>query len=109
VRIGRHLIEPFYAAFAAKADRCAPDARIWNPVFQELQAAEAGATRRMLTGSPSGLRMEPTADNARGRSASQALRLAVLMPGWTPRAWSPPRRSAGAAPGQVLAPGGHAR
>ena len=63
----------------------------------------------MLAGSPSGLRVEPTADNARGRSASQALRLAVLMPGWTPRAWSPPRRSAGAAPGQVFAPRGHAR
>jgi len=109
VRIGRDLIEPFYAAFAAKADRCAPDVRLWSPVFQELQAAEAGARRRMLTGSPSGLRMEPAADTARGRSAGQALRLAVLMPGWTPRAWSRPRRGAGAALGQVLAPGGHAR
>jgi hypothetical protein len=107
VPVGRDLIERFYAAFA-KADSCAPDVRFWHPVFQELRDAEAGAMRRMLTGRPSGLREEPTADNARVRSASQALRLAVLMPGWNLLAWSPARRGAGAALGQVLAPRGHA-
>lgn len=106
--VGRDRIERFYAAFAAKADCCAPDVRFRDPVFQELRAAEAGTMRRMLTGSPSGLRVEPIADNAHGRSASQALRLAVLMPGSTLMAWSPARRGSSAALGQVLAPWGHA-
>jgi hypothetical protein len=106
VPAGRDLIERLYAAFA-KAGSCAPDVRFWHPVFQDLRDVEAGAMR-MLTGRPSGLRVAPAADSARVRSASQARRLVVLMPGWTLLAWSPARRGAGAALGQVLAPRGHA-
>jgi hypothetical protein len=107
VPVGRDLIERFHAAFA-KAYSCAPDVRLWHPVFQELRDVEAGAIPRMLTGRPRGLREERTADNARVRSASQALRLTVVMPGWTLLAWPPARRGAGAALGQVLAPWGRA-
>jgi hypothetical protein len=107
VPAGRDLIERSYRVFA-KADSCAPDVRFWDPAFQELRAAGAGAMRRMLTGSPSGPGVRAGCYDARGRLASQALWPGVLMPGWTVLEWSRARRGAGAALGQVLAPRGNA-
>jgi ketosteroid isomerase-like protein len=57
------LIERFYAAFgkregAAMAACYAPEAKFSDPVFPDLDAAEAGAMWRMLTGRASDLRIE---------------------------------------------------
>jgi ketosteroid isomerase-like protein len=56
-------IERFYAAFArrdgtAMAACYAPDARFSDPVFGKLQAEEAGAMWRMLTGGAQELEVE---------------------------------------------------
>jgi ketosteroid isomerase-like protein len=68
------LIERFYGAFAerdgAGMQACyAPDVSFYDPVFQDLHGAEAGAMWRMLTSGASDLRielLEHEADGERG-------------------------------------------
>jgi ketosteroid isomerase-like protein len=68
------LIERFYGAFAerdgAGMQACyAPDVSFYDPVFQDLHGAEAGAMWRMLTGGATDLRielLEHEADGERG-------------------------------------------
>src|ERR671938_214767 len=57
------VIERFYDAFsrkdgAAMADCYAPDVSFWDPVFNDLRGAEAGAMWRMLTAQARDLSIE---------------------------------------------------
>jgi ketosteroid isomerase-like protein len=57
------LIQRFYSAFnehdgATMAGAYAPDGHFWDPVFQDLTGAEAGAMWRMLTGRAEDLTVE---------------------------------------------------
>ena len=70
----KQLIERFYSAFArhdgdAMAACYAPDARFYDPVFQELRGNEPGAMWRMLTSRADDLRIdlaEHDADDSTG-------------------------------------------
>lgn len=69
------LIERFYAAFAAHdgdsmAACYAPDARFWDPVFQDLRGTEPGAMWRMLTARATDLQVELAEHDADGDSGS---------------------------------------
>ena len=69
------LIERFYTAFNARdgegMSACyAPNVQFWDPVFQELRGAEAGAMWRMLTERGSDLKVELLERDADDESGS---------------------------------------
>jgi ketosteroid isomerase-like protein len=69
------LIQHFYSAFnehdgAAMAAAYAPDAHFWDPVFQDLTGAQAGAMWRMLTGRAEDLTVELADHSSNGDTGS---------------------------------------